>query len=195
MTHSILVIGVGGQGVITLGKILAIAGKLGGFEVTGCENKGGAQRGGKASSLIRLYDSRKNTCPSTRISKGSLDTVLSLELIETARNSNLYSDHTTIVSNDHIITPPLARTEGIKSIDSDKIKNAFDDCQGHLMRHDFTGLSMSMYGHTKNTNMALLSWVLHKNLLPIKKQILMDSVSLVRGKESYQTIENIIEQF
>lgn len=57
MKHEIIIAGFGGQGVLSMGKILAYAGLLDGLEVTWMPSYGPEQRGGTANVTVILSDS------------------------------------------------------------------------------------------------------------------------------------------
>ena len=56
MTNEIIITGFGGQGVLSMGKILAYAGLLDGLEVTWMPSYGPEQRGGTANVTVILSD-------------------------------------------------------------------------------------------------------------------------------------------
>ena len=58
MTHEILISGFGGQGVLSMGKILAYAALMEGKEVTWMPAYGPEQRGGTANVTVILSDSK-----------------------------------------------------------------------------------------------------------------------------------------
>ena len=57
MKEEIIIAGFGGQGVLSMGKILAYAGLLNGFEVTWMPSYGPEQRGGTANVTVIISDS------------------------------------------------------------------------------------------------------------------------------------------
>lgn len=56
MKEEIIIAGFGGQGVLSMGKILAYAGLMGGLEVTWMPSYGPEQRGGTANVTVILSD-------------------------------------------------------------------------------------------------------------------------------------------
>ncbi|MCQ2227204.1 MAG: 2-oxoacid:acceptor oxidoreductase family protein [Bacteroidales bacterium] len=56
MTHEILIAGFGGQGVLSMGKILAYAGMMGGKEVSWLPSYGPEQRGGTSNVTVIVSD-------------------------------------------------------------------------------------------------------------------------------------------
>jgi 2-oxoglutarate ferredoxin oxidoreductase subunit gamma len=58
MTHEIIIAGFGGQGVLSMGKILAYAGLMEGMEVSWMPSYGPEQRGGTANVTVILSNER-----------------------------------------------------------------------------------------------------------------------------------------
>lgn len=58
MTHEIIIAGFGGQGVLSMGKILAYAGVMSGKEVTWLPSYGPEQRGGTSNVTVVISDER-----------------------------------------------------------------------------------------------------------------------------------------
>jgi len=58
MKHEIIIAGFGGQGVLSMGKILAYAGLMAGDEVTWMPSYGPEQRGGTANVTVILSDTQ-----------------------------------------------------------------------------------------------------------------------------------------
>jgi 2-oxoglutarate ferredoxin oxidoreductase subunit gamma len=58
MTHEIIIAGFGGQGVLSMGKILAYSGLMEGKEVSWMPSYGPEQRGGTANVTVILSDER-----------------------------------------------------------------------------------------------------------------------------------------
>lgn len=56
MTHEIVISGFGGQGVLSMGKILAYSGIMEGMEVSWFPSYGPEQRGGTANVTVILSD-------------------------------------------------------------------------------------------------------------------------------------------
>lgn len=194
MKHSFLITGIGGQGVITLGKILAVAGKLSGYNVIGYEHKGEAQRWGKASSLIRLFQGNESAL-STRLSHGEISTVISLDLFETARQANLFSETTTVASNKIASIPPLARNTGLDVPNVDKLEKSLLSINCRMYIEDFTGMSVRYTGNAINANLMMLSWAMHKGIIFLSPNSIMEAVEIVLKSKGVGTVENAINQF
>ena len=81
MSSSIILSGVGGQGIILAAKIIAEAAKISGFPVCSNEIHGMAQRGGSVTAQVRFGE---GVC-SPLILEGTADVLASLEHIEALR--------------------------------------------------------------------------------------------------------------
>jgi indolepyruvate ferredoxin oxidoreductase len=86
--YGIIVTGVGGTGVITVGQILAMAAHLEGKGCTVLDMSGLAQKGGPVLSHVRLAD-RQDQLFSTRVGTGGADVVIGCDEIVTAGSDAL----------------------------------------------------------------------------------------------------------
>lgn len=82
MRHDFVLAGVGGQGVISLGALLAAAGRRDGLEVQLAEVHGMAQRGGAVQASLRLSD---EPIHGPLIPEGQASGILSTEPLEGLR--------------------------------------------------------------------------------------------------------------
>jgi len=122
-TKSILLVGVGGQGIIRASDILSVALMHAGFDVKKSEVHGMAQRGGCVSSHVRYGE--KVYSPLAK--EGGVDILLSFEKLETLRYLHYLRNGGTIIMNDAEILPPAVNL-GEKSYPSgiyERIKTAF----------------------------------------------------------------------
>jgi indolepyruvate ferredoxin oxidoreductase beta subunit len=99
---SILLAGVGGQGIILASDIMAEVFLEGGFDVKKSEIHGMAQRGGSVTSHVRV--GRKVYSPI--IKQGDADILLAFEELEALRWINHVRSDGVVILNDHKINPP-----------------------------------------------------------------------------------------
>jgi indolepyruvate ferredoxin oxidoreductase beta subunit len=114
-TTNVLIVGVGGQGVIMVSKVMARIGQLQGFDVKQSEVHGMAKRGGVVFSHVRFGQ----TVWSPTIPRGKADILVALEWAEGLRWLDyLKKDSGTFIADTQHIVPPFAcldRTRGAKS--------------------------------------------------------------------------------
>ena len=101
MKINAVIVGVGGQGVLTTSHILARAAMLEGFNVVSAETHGMAQRGGSVEVHLRIGDVKAPLCP-----YGSADYLASLEAVEALRFCQYLNEKTKVVINTRKIFPP-----------------------------------------------------------------------------------------
>jgi indolepyruvate ferredoxin oxidoreductase beta subunit len=117
---NLLVVGVGGQGVLTLSSLVVHAAVRAGFDVKQSELHGMAQRGGSVSSHVRV--GRKIYSPV--IAEGAADVVLALEKLEALRYPHFLSPNGLLIVDDCAI-PPLPVSSGAM----DYPPNALERCR------------------------------------------------------------------
>src|SRR5512139_3981046 len=93
--YSILIGGVGGQGVLLTSKIIAEAALLAGLDVKQSEVHGMAQRGGSVLSQVRFGEK----VFSPVVNEGEADLMIGFEPLETARYLHFLRDDGTVVYN------------------------------------------------------------------------------------------------
>ena len=101
-TTNVLVVGTGGQGVITASEILSDVAMLSGFDTKKSEIHGMSQRGGVVTSHVRY--SEKVASPI--IIEGEADIVLSFELAETVRWLHFLKPDGRVITSLQRIIPP-----------------------------------------------------------------------------------------
>ena len=103
--RNVLIVGVGGQGVIMVSKVLARVCQLQGFQVKQSEVHGMAKRGGAVFSHVR-YGAQ---VWSPTIPRGEADVLLAMEWAEGLRWLNyLHRDGGTFIADTRKIVPPFA---------------------------------------------------------------------------------------
>ncbi len=102
-TTSVLMAGVGGQGIILASDILSEVMLDAGYDVKKSEIHGMAQRGGSVSSHIRF--GKKVYSPT--IPKGSADFLICFEKLELLRWLDYCNEETRVIVNDLELNPPM----------------------------------------------------------------------------------------
>lgn len=102
MIKSVVIAGVGGQGLLTMGELLGEALRGRGFKVSVGEIHGLSQRGGSVVVFVKYGDVQ----PSPIIVEGEASALVGLELIETARRIQLLARAGTVIANDFLLPPP-----------------------------------------------------------------------------------------
>lgn len=168
---NILITGVGGQGLITLKKILSYASIKEGKFFRASEVRGLAQRSGSVSVHFRVGPSaslRAGKVNSPLIGRAEADLIIGLDLLEAARAVNFASAGSIFLVNDYFI-PFLQLTNFTKrdflKVISQITKNIFvieaaKNCQEKLKSNVYESAF-------------LLGFALAKKLIPFKKKSLI----------------------
>jgi indolepyruvate ferredoxin oxidoreductase beta subunit len=99
---SVLMVGVGGQGIIRASDILSAVMIEAGFDVKKSEVHGMAQRGGCVSSYVRFGEK----VYSPLAMKGDVDLLVSFEKLETLRYLDYLKPDGKVIVNDEEVYPP-----------------------------------------------------------------------------------------
>lgn len=100
-TMTVLLVGVGGQGTILAGNILAMTASEAGLDVKVSEIHGMSQRGGSVSTIIRMGQK----VDSMICDPGCADVLVAFEAIEALRNQQFLKKGGKLFVNDETITP------------------------------------------------------------------------------------------
>ena len=100
MKTDIIVVGVGGQGILTCSNILARASMNAGLNVLTSEVHGMAQRGGSVEVHVRIGDVYSPLIP-----LGSADFMIALEPVEALRKVEYLNEKSTVLMNTKTIVP------------------------------------------------------------------------------------------
>ena len=106
ISGSIMLVGVGGQGVLTAAEIIAQACLLEGYDVKKSEVHGMAQRGGSVVSHVRYAPNGSVASPLP--ARGSVDLLVGFELMEAVRALSWLVPQGKMVLNDLLLPPPSA---------------------------------------------------------------------------------------
>jgi indolepyruvate ferredoxin oxidoreductase beta subunit len=99
---SVIVVGVGGQGVLFVAQLIGEAAMLEGKYVVMSEVHGMAQRGGVVSATVRIGEG----VLSPLAARGEIDVLLGMEPLETYRALPCGSLETRVITSDEPVIPP-----------------------------------------------------------------------------------------
>lgn len=105
---SIYLCGVGGQGIVKLGDLIAELAFMKGYQVKKNEIHGLSQRGGSVSSHVK-YGTEVLT---PVIGEGKADFVVAMEKLEALRNAHMVKPSGLILVNDQVIMPASCMAGG-----------------------------------------------------------------------------------
>jgi indolepyruvate ferredoxin oxidoreductase beta subunit len=177
---NIVLTGVGGQGVLTLGMIIAEAALKQGFDVRTTELHGLAQRGGSIPFHIRF--GKKMYTP--LVLEGEADLVISLEPLEALRSCYYGSkQHKTmfLIDNDPVV-PLSVSVLGEKYPSVEEIKNNLKDFSEKVIVLNASEIVKKETGSEIATNIYLLGYAISKKLIPLKEKYVIEAMKEIAPK-------------
>ena len=148
-TKSIVLAGVGGQGILLASEICATAAGFAGFDVKTNEVHGMAQRGGSVIAQIRYGEK----VYSPLVSRGEAEVLMSMERIEALRYAEFLKPDGLAVVNAQIIVP-VTVSSGAATYPADaedRLRRAFKN----LIYFDANQIAIDL-GSPKSANVVLL---------------------------------------
>ncbi|MBV1900839.1 MAG: indolepyruvate ferredoxin oxidoreductase family protein, partial [Kordiimonadaceae bacterium] len=180
--YNILVTGIGGTGVLTIGGLLGMAAHLDGKASSVMDMMGLAQKGGGVMSHVRIADS-SDKLRSPRIVTGRTDVLLACDSIVAAgkdASDLLRADRTASVINSHLT--PIADFVRNKDIDFKQaaVQKQLDDMTDDANRHRVPAqeLAAALMGDSIATNVFVLGFAWQKGLIPLSLDALEQGIRL-----------------
>ena len=180
--YSIIVTGVGGTGVVTIGAILGMAAHL---EGKGCgilDMAGLAQKGGSVWSHLRFGKSPA-AIKAIRIAAGGADAVLGCDLVVAASRKTLATTRkgvTRMLVNTHeVMTGEFTRHPDLK-FPSPELRAGITDAVGSdcVEFVDATRYALNLFGDTIAGNMFMLGYAYQRGLIPISSEAIDAAIEL-----------------
>jgi indolepyruvate ferredoxin oxidoreductase beta subunit len=165
--ESVLFVGVGGDGIITVSNVVAEAFMLAGLDVKKSEIHGMSQRGGSVSASVRF--GKKVYSPTDKL--GSVKYMIATEKIEALRWVKYLNKDSIVIVNNRIV-PIINQT-----IDDENIDNLFKNIDTKiLMIKKFIDDAVKL-GNEKVVNTIMLG-VLSKHL-PVDEDIFFEAIDKI----------------
>ncbi len=177
----ILVTGVGGTGVVTIGAILGMAAHLEGKGCGSIDMAGLAQKGGAVYSHVKI-GARPEDIHAIRVAAGEADLVLGCDLVVSGTKKVLAAvrkDETGVVVNTAEIFPGDFTRDPDYSLHPEAIKRAIRQAAGeHVNFIDATGIATALLGNSIAANMFMLGYAWQKGLVPLDDASLLHAIVL-----------------
>jgi indolepyruvate ferredoxin oxidoreductase len=180
--YDILITGIGGTGVTTVGAILGMASHIEGKGATIMDMTGMAQKGGAVLSHLRIGASPENIF-SPRLGAGMADLILGCDLVVTTGKDVLQSvttNETRAIVNSHVV--PTAQFQANAKIDfsSKRMQKSIDDVVGvERTRYvDASTLATKILGDSIATNLFMVGFASQTGWLPLTPDTIEQAIRL-----------------
>jgi len=169
MKKSVVIAGVGGQGVITAANIIAKAALKDGYNVIASELHGMAQRGGNVECSVRI-----GNVFSPIIANETADAIIALEPLEALRNLSKVKKEGIVLTDINPIIPPLVSI-GIGNYPS--VEKIFEKIgkHCHLIKINADEIARKA-GSILTKNVVMLGALHALQILPIKGESFLETI-------------------
>ncbi|MBA3486837.1 MAG: indolepyruvate ferredoxin oxidoreductase family protein, partial [Lysobacter sp.] len=179
---NILITGVGGTGVVTIGALLGMAGHLEGKGASVLDQTGLAQKGGAVTTHIRIANS-PNDIFAVRIAAGEADLVLGCDMVvvnDYWALSKIRAGRSKVVLNSYEAMPGTFTTRPDMQFPASDIIKAVSVALGGEVPHvvDATQLATTLLGDAIMSNLFILGYAWQQGLVPLSLESIMRAVEL-----------------
>jgi indolepyruvate ferredoxin oxidoreductase len=180
--YGIVVAGVGGTGVITIGQLLGMAAHLDGLGIVTQDSAGLAQKGGATWSHV-LLAKHQDQIQTTRVSMAAADLILGCDPIVSAGKetlSRMRQGRTHVALNSHS-TPTAAFVKDTQWVNpAESCAQEIATAVGHegLAAFDADKLSSQLMGDTIYINPMILGYAWQKGWVPLSLEALQRAIEL-----------------
>jgi indolepyruvate ferredoxin oxidoreductase len=180
--YGIIVTGVGGTGVVTIGAILGMAAHLEGKGCGMIDMAGLAQKGGAVFSHVRLAPT-PDDIHAIRVAAGQADLVLGCDLIVTGSKKVLAAvrkDDTAVICNTAEVMPGEFTRNADFSLPGERVKRSIVAANGKANTHmvDATAAAVALLGNAIAANMFMMGYAWQLGRLPLSRASLERAIAL-----------------
>jgi indolepyruvate ferredoxin oxidoreductase beta subunit len=181
--YNVLLAGIGGQGVITLGTLLKLAAIREGVDVTGAERRGGAQREGPVTSCVRYRVLEPGErAPSRRlpfsgqIAHGGAHLLVSLEPLEAVRCLPYLSGESVVIADSAPRAPTAVRLGAASYPPVEELWDLLRTVTPRVHPVHLEVLGKEHFGDLRRVNVIALGLAAALGQLPVSEEALLDVV-------------------
>ena len=181
-SYGIIVTGIGGTGVITIGQILAMAAHVEGRACSVLDMSGLAQKGGPVMSHVRLSE-RSDDLHSTRVGTGAADLVIGCDVIVTASRdalSRMGEGRThAAVNSTQMPTAAFVRNPDWQFPAASAESSIQKACgQDRVALIDAGNIATALMGDAIATNMFMLGYAWQRGWVPLSEAAILKAIEL-----------------
>jgi indolepyruvate ferredoxin oxidoreductase len=181
-TYNIIVTGVGGTGIVTIGGVLGMAAHLEGRGVGVLDMAGLAQKGGAVFSYIRFAE-KPEDIHAIRVAAGRADLILGGDIVVAGTHKILAAvkpGTTEMVINTAEFLPGEFTRNADFSLPTERLKRAITADAGRAKTHfiDASGLATALFGQSIGSNMFLVGYAYQLGAIPLSAAAIEKAIEL-----------------
>ncbi|WP_158085734.1 indolepyruvate ferredoxin oxidoreductase family protein [Henriciella aquimarina] len=176
----LLVAGIGGTGVVTVGALLSMAGHMEGLKVATLDQVGMAQKGGAVTSHIHLA---REEISAVRVPSKSADLIIACdEVVGNSRDviAAIEPGHTSVVANSDVAVTGDFTQDATAVPDNSLLTRRLRRRAGedHFLIHPFTRISERLLGDAVGANLMMLGAAYQKGWVSFDEEALESAIRL-----------------
>ncbi|SCW34043.1 indolepyruvate ferredoxin oxidoreductase [Sphingobium faniae] len=167
--YNIMISGIGGTGVVTIGALLAMAAHLEGKSTSVFDMTGLSQKNGAVFSHLRIADSNDDL-GAQKLGIGEADLALAFDAVAGLAKEpaiTLSADRTRVVVNARVTPTPAFQRNPDLTLDQSLLVRRLQKMSTDLHGVDATGLGLALLGDTIAANLFMLGYACQLGLLPV----------------------------
>ncbi|MCF8198791.1 MAG: indolepyruvate ferredoxin oxidoreductase family protein [Sulfuritalea sp.] len=191
----IVVTGVGGTGVVTIGALLGMAAHLEGKGISVLDMAGLAQKGGAVWSHVRIAD-RQEQLHAARVAAGEANAVIGCDLVVSASDESLAKMRNgftrAIINSDQTMTSEFVRGFAAQARSGDVMRDRDPQFPlaemeqqiaeavgtGNIELLDASKLATALLGDSIATNLFMLGYAWQKGLVPLTREAIFKAIEI-----------------
>jgi len=180
--YSIIVTGIGGTGIVTIGGIVSMAAHLEGKGAGVIDMAGLAQKGGAVYSHIRIANT-PDDIHAIRVAAGGADLVLGGDSVVAGNKkvlSAIKAGHTRVVVNTAEFLPGDFTRNADYSLPTERLKRAINTAAGPGQSNfvDASRLATALLGQSIGANMFMLGYAYQAGALPLSAEAIEKAIEM-----------------
>lgn len=179
--YNILITGIGGTGVITIGALLGMAAHLEGKGVSVLDMTGMSQKNGSVMSHVRISDSFDGI-RAQRIATGEADLILGCDMLTAGSKeaiSKMNAERTSCIINEH--QQPIGTFAKLPDWEfpQEEVKQLIQESSSQKARFlDATKMATALMGDSIATNLFMLGFAYQEGLVPLSEASIFRAIEL-----------------
>ncbi len=181
--YDVLICGIGGQGVISLGTTLKLAALAEGLSVYGAERRGGSQREGVVTSNVRYRGFSPDETADERASAVSglipvagADMMIAMEPLEALRHARYLHEDSVVIVNDFPLIPVSVRMGQCAYPEKETIYARLREFSPRVHIAPVDEISKREFNSLRQINTILLGMAMELGDIPLSEDALLATI-------------------
>ena len=177
---NILITGIGGTGVITIGALLGMAAHIEGKGVSVLDMTGMSQKNGAVTSHVRLA-AKPSDILAQRIATGEADLILGCDLLTAASADAIAKTRpgrTRAIVNSHEQPPGQFARDANWEFPSQQVRDLLNEAVGKAEYVDATKIATGLLGDAIGANLFMLGLAFQRGAIPLRVESLVRAIEL-----------------